>query len=128
MEEQSVAEKRAIRRFALQLPVVVKAVSDSGETLNAIAETRDVSSHGICFHCGSAMEPGAVIEFTVTLPAEVTMTEPISVQCRGKVVRVEKKEDGRFAVAAQIENYDFLASEQMQELVDDDDNDEPPTL
>ncbi len=34
---------------------------------------------------------GAAIEFTVTLPAEVTMTEPISVQCRGTVVRVEKR-------------------------------------
>lgn len=127
MEDPAViAEKRAIRRFALQLPVTVHAVSNSGETLQAVAETRDVSSHGICFHCGAEMERGAAIEFTVTLPAEVTMTEPISVQCRGTVVRVQKNEDGKFAVAAAIESYDFVAGKEEQNF--DAANDALPTL
>ena len=58
--------------------------------MQAAAETRDVSSHGICFYCDSAMEASSEIEFTVTLPTEVTMTEPICVRCSGKVVRVEE--------------------------------------
>ncbi len=116
MEYQTAAaEKRAIRRFAIQLPVTVNAVSSSGEVLQAMAETRDVSSHGICFlTCDAAMEPGAAIEFTVTLPTEVTMTEPINVQCRGTVVRVEKNLDGKFAIAATIESYEFVASDEEQ--------------
>ncbi len=127
MEDPAViAEKRAIRRFALQLPVVVNAVSDSGERLEAVAETRDVSSHGVCFHCNAEMQLGAGIEFTVTLPAEVTMTEPISVQCRGIVVRVQKNDDGRFAVAAAIENYDFVASNEDRIFATA--SDAPPSL
>ncbi len=50
----------------------------------------------------------SAIEFTVTLPTEVTMTEPICVRCSGTVVRVEESE-GRFAVAAEIDNYEFVA-------------------
>ena len=55
MEDEAVPDKRAIRRFALQLPVMLTAAA--GEPLLATAETRDVSSHGICFYCDSAIEP-----------------------------------------------------------------------
>ena len=58
------------------------------------------------------MEVGSEIEFTVTLPTEVTMTEPICVRCSGKVVRVEEA-GGRFAVAAEINNYEFVADEKQ---------------
>ncbi len=124
MEDISAEEKRAMRRFALQLPVTVTATS--GEPVLALAQTRDVSSHGICFYCDSAMEPESPIEFTLTLPAEITMTEPISVRCRGKVVRVDGDESGRFAIAAAIENYEFVANEDMQKVIPA--ADAPPTL
>lgn len=110
MEEEAAADKRAIRRFALQLPVTL---TTAGEP--ASAETRDVSSHGICFYSDAAMERESVIEFTVTLPTEVTMTEPISVRCRGKVVRVENAEPGgRFAIAAAIDSYEFVVNDDKQ--------------
>jgi hypothetical protein len=113
MEVETAQDKRAIRRFALQLPVTV--IATSGEAVTA--ETRDVSSHGICFYCDAAMEPDSVIEFTVTLPTEITMTEPISVRCRGTVVRVEKNQaGGNFAVAAEIKSYEFVASDEQQTL------------
>ena len=108
----SAQEKRAIRRFALQLPVTLTAAS--GEPLEAMAETRDVSSHGICFYCDAAMAPSSAIEFTVTLPAEVTMTEPICVRCNGTVVRVENNDGGgKFAIAAAIDSYEFVADEKQ---------------
>jgi hypothetical protein len=110
MEDEAVPDKRAIRRFALQLPVTLTAAA--GEPLLATAETRDVSSHGICFYCDSAIEPSSAIEFTVTLPTEVTMTEPICVRCSGTVVRVEQSK-GRFAVAAEINDYEFVADEKQ---------------
>jgi hypothetical protein len=103
-------DKRAIRRFALQLPVTVTAAS--GEQIKATAKTKDVSSQGVCFYCDSAMEHDTPIEFTLTLPTEVTMTEPISVRCRGKVVRVQSEvPGGKFAIAAAIESYEFVAEE-----------------
>ena len=116
MDDVSAHEKRAVRRFALELPVVVTAAA--GETLQATAKTRDVSSHGICFFCDATMEHDTPIEFTLTLPAEVTMTEPISVRCCGKVVRVEEDPVGaNFAIAAAIHSYEFVASDERQEYL-----------
>jgi hypothetical protein len=114
MGEESGQEKRAIRRFALQLPVTVTAAS--GEEVAASAKTKDVSSHGICFYCDSAMEANSEIDFTVTLPSEVTMTEPISVRCHGKVIRVDGNSTGSFQVAAAIETYEFVANDETEKI------------
>jgi hypothetical protein len=114
MEDKTAQEKRAIRRFALQLPVTVTAAA--GEEVKAEAKTKDVSSHGICFYCDSAMEQNSEIEFTVTLPSEVTMTEPINVRCLGKVVRVGGDAGGAFEVAAAIESYEFVADDDEQRI------------
>jgi hypothetical protein len=113
MQDESAKEKRAIRRFTLQLPVTVTA--RSGEVVQKNAETRDVSSHGICFYCDTALEKQSTIEFTVTLPTDVTMTEPISVRCRGTVVRVDGDgSDGKYAIAAAIDTYEFVANDENQ--------------
>lgn len=100
-------EQRATRRFPLKLPVSVK--SAIGE--EAPAQTRDVSARGVCFYLDSPqLEKGSSIEFTLTLPPEITMTESIRVRCRGKVVRIETAgTDGKTAIAAQIEKYEFLS-------------------
>lgn len=111
MPDASSSEKRAIRRFALQLPVTI--TGHSGESLQTAAESRDVSSHGICFFCDSEMEADSPIEFTLTLPSEITMSEPLSVRCSGKVVRVERQQSRKFAVAAAISNYEFLSEEEV---------------
>jgi PilZ domain len=115
MDDVTAQEKRAIRRFALQLPVTVTAAS--GEQVKATAQTKDVSSHGICFYCDAAMERGSAIEFTVTLPTEVTMTEAINVRCLGTVVRVDGKTAGKFAVAAVIDSYEFVADDDQQKII-----------
>ncbi len=112
MGDETGIEKRAIRRFALQLPVTL--TDASGEEL--AANTKDVSSHGVCFCCDSALEANSEIEFTVTLPAEVTMTEPISVRCHGKVVRVNGDASGSFQVAAAIETYEFVADDDTNKV------------
>jgi hypothetical protein len=45
----------------------------------------------------------------LTLPPEITLTESIRVQCKGRVVRVEdSSDDGRVGVAAVIDEYQFL--------------------
>ncbi|HZQ67881.1 MAG TPA: PilZ domain-containing protein [Terriglobales bacterium] len=101
-------EKRATRRFALRLPVSVN-YADNGSQEKA-AQTRDVSARGICFYVDSAIAEGSVIEFTLTLPPEITLTESIRVKCKGKVVRVDDSTpDGRVAVAAVIDEYEFLS-------------------
>ena len=67
--------------FLLALPLAAQEKS---------AETRDVSARGICFYLDSAIATGSPIEFTLTLPPEITLTESIRVRCKGKVVRVSE--------------------------------------
>ena len=100
-------EKRAARRFALHVPVSVSP--EDADNHAEVAQIRDVSARGICFFLDSAVSPGAPIGFTLTLPPEITLTESIRVQCKGRVVRVEdRSSDGKLAVAAVIEQYEFL--------------------
>src|ERR1700704_406840 len=100
-------DKRGTRRFALRLPVTVRYGENEQEQA---AQTRDVSARGICFYVDSSIEAGSPIEFTLTLPPEITLTESIHVRCKGKVVRVDGgTPDGKMAVAAIIDEYEFLS-------------------
>jgi len=103
-------EKRAARRFPLRLPVTVNHGENSEQ--HDVAQIRDVSARGICFFVQSSISQGSPIGFTLTLPPEITLTESIRVQCKGHVVRVENPaEGGQMAVAAVIEEYEFLAED-----------------
>ena len=100
-------DKRATRRFALRLPVSVHYGDDKAEHE---AQTRDVSARGICFYVDSAIQAGSAIDFTLTLPPEITLTESIRVRCKDRVVRVEGGAPAsKMAVAAVIDEYEFLA-------------------
>jgi hypothetical protein len=106
-ETQPEKDKRARRRFALRLPVSVRYPDAQQERT---AETRDVSARGVCFYADSAARAGTEIDFTLTLPPEITLTESIRIRCTGRVLRVESAPtDGQVAVAAVIEDYEFLA-------------------
>lgn len=106
-DAQQESNKRATRRFALRLPVTVRS-GDNGPERDA--QTRDVSARGICFYLDSAIQAGSNIDFTLTLPPEITLTESIRVRCKGRVLRVEGGPvNGKMAVAAVIEEYEFLA-------------------
>src|SRR5208282_337999 len=100
-------DKRATRRFALRLPVTVRYELNEQEHS---AQTRDVSARGICFYVDSAIQAGSAIDFTLTLPPEITLTESIRVRCKGRVVRVEGGTPAnKMMVAAVIDEYEFLA-------------------
>jgi hypothetical protein len=103
------AEKRSTRRFALRLPVSVNYQGNTGPAMSA--QTRDVSARGICFYLESPLATGSQIEFTLTLPPEITLTESIRVRCKGKVVRVDNNvsEANKVPVAAVIDEYEFLS-------------------
>ena len=74
------------------------------------AQTRDVSARGICFYLEAPLSVGSEIDFTLTLPPEITLTESIRVRCKGKVVRVDGAlADSKVPVAAVIDEYEFLA-------------------
>jgi hypothetical protein len=110
MAETQEKDKRSTRRFPLRLPVSVQYAE--GEEAHQ-AQTRDVSARGICFFVESGIQAGSPIDFTLTLPPEITLTESIRVRCKGRVVRVEGGVPaGKMAVAAVIEEYEFLTEGQ----------------
>ncbi len=99
-------DQRGTRRFALRLPVSVKF----GETLHETpAHTKDVSARGVFFFVDSPIEEGSRLEFTLTLPPEITLTDSIRVRCQGRVVRVDMPgQNNKVGIAAIIEHYEFL--------------------
>jgi hypothetical protein len=103
---QPQTEKRSTRRFSLELPVTVV---DSERSV-ATAQTRDVSSRGVYIYLDSEIAEGVPLEFVMTLPTEITLSDPIRVRCSGRVLRVEKNGD-RQGVAVSIERYDFMSEE-----------------
>ena len=105
-------EQRSMRRFTMQLPVQVK--SAAGEKNDeVIAVTKDVSARGVYIYLDSELAPDTAIEFTLTLPPEITMTQSIRVRCKGKVVRVDHDSPGKVGVAALIDHYQFLENDEV---------------
>jgi hypothetical protein len=101
------ANQRNTRRFALNLPLTVRTSEGSEATL---AATKDVSSRGVFFYVDADVAEGSAIEFTLTLPPEITLTECIKVHCTGKVVRVDSSDkSSKVGIAAAIEQYDIIS-------------------
>lgn len=102
-------ERRAARRFTMALPLTVRSQSPSG-TFEQLGQTRDVSFRGLYFLVAAQFEPGAEIDFVLTLPKEITLAGDVHIRCLGQVVRVEDL-NGRRGIAARIERYEFLPAQ-----------------
>jgi hypothetical protein len=105
MATKAQTDKRSTRRFSLALPMAVKVkTKDKGEIAS---ETRDVSARGVFFYMETAPAEGSEVEFTLTLPPEITLTEALRIHCSGRVVRIGKGQGKRFGIAAAIDKYDL---------------------
>jgi hypothetical protein len=108
---QAQHDKRGTRRFALQLPVSVR-FQDNDIAQELSAQTKDVSARGVLFFMDTPVAEGSKLDFTLTLPPEITLTESIRVKCRGRVVRVDQQAaPGKVGIAAVIEQYEFLGDQ-----------------
>jgi hypothetical protein len=105
---QDPSEQRSIRRFNMQLPVSVQS-QEGGVAIEGT--TRDVSARGIFIVLDSELAENSPLEFTLTLPPEITMTRSVSVRCKGKVLRVTRQATGSVGVVAMIDNYSFVPEE-----------------
>ena len=105
---QDPSEQRSIRRFNMQLPVTVQS-REGGETIEGT--TRDVSARGVFILLDSELAENSPLEFTLTLPPEITMTRSVRVHCTGKVLRVSRQATGAVGVVAMIDNYRFVPEE-----------------
>lgn len=103
--EQTI-ERRATRRFTMMLPVKVR-LPESGDGSERSGETRDVSYRGLYFLTEASVQPGAAIEFVLTLPQQITLAGDVHIRCYARVLRVEPR-NSRSGVAARIDRYEFL--------------------
>lgn len=109
------SERRTARRYDLSLPVVIRVPVEK-EPASRSGRTRDISTHGVYFLVDNELAPGAQLDLTMTLPAEVTGGTEVFIRATGKVVRVEKTPERgseRLGVAAVIERYDIVRSEAL---------------
>ncbi len=104
-------ERRTNPRFRIKLPLTVRWTTGSsvGE---AATESKDVSSKGVFFSLSKAVKKGAPVEILLTLPHEITLAGPVRVRCLGRIQRTQTTEEGMIGLAAAIERYEFLRSDE----------------
>ena len=105
------SDQRTIQRFDMKLPVTVK--SADGEAIEAT--TRDVSARGVFIQIDADLAPDSPLEFTLTLPPEITMTCSVRVHCTGRVLRTVRPKDGPVGIVAIIDNYKFVPEARASE-------------
>ena len=98
-------ERRAMRRFAMKLPALVRV---SGIPSEFQVETENVSARGLFFYLDRWLNVGARVEVTMDFPPQVTLSEPLRVKFFARVLRTEPQTLERVGVAAIIEQYEFL--------------------
>lgn len=106
-------ERRMARRYDLSLPVNVRLLINR-EPGSHSGHTRDISTRGVYFMMHKELSPGTELDFTLTLPAEITRGSEVFVRAHGRVVRVDKRRDDdheTIGVAAVIERYDIIRGE-----------------
>jgi len=81
-------ERRTARRYDLSLPVSVR-LPINREPGAHDGQTRDISTRGVYFIMAKDLAPGTEVDFTLTLPAEITRGTEVFVRAHGRVVRVE---------------------------------------
>ncbi len=75
--------------------------------MEKMAETENISANGVLFRMDADVPVGAAVDFTISLPADVTGSAvDVQVDCRGRVVR--SFADGeRRGVGVVIDEYRF---------------------
>jgi hypothetical protein len=103
-------DRRMAHRYDLSLPLHVRLPinRDPGPP---DGQTRNISTRGVYFMSRKEFAPGTEVDFTLTLPAEITRGTEVFVRVHGHVVRVDKRRDEdheTIGVAALIERYEFI--------------------
>ena len=89
-------------RFPLHLSASVKSQGSAYS-----AETENISANGVLFQVDADMPVGSMVDFTISLPADVVGADSdVQLDCRGRVVR-SFDEDGRHGVGVVIDEYRF---------------------
>ncbi len=97
------SEVQGAMRFPIKLPISVKSKTGESHT-----ESQNISANGVLFQMvDSEMPVGSMVDFTISLPADVVGAEAdVRLDCRGRVVR-SFEDSGRRGVGVVIDEYRF---------------------
>jgi hypothetical protein len=103
-------ERRAAQRFEVHVPVAI-----CFEERMLTGFTQDLSGRGIFFYSEAAIPVSAVVEFTFTMPSEITLGDSMPVRCRGRILRAESPQGGQHnGIAAQLDSYEYLPADDRE--------------
>ena len=95
-------DMQSAMRFPIKLPISLKSKSGDSAT-----ETQNISANGVLFQVDAEMPVGSMVDFTISLPADVVGADAdVQLDCRGRVVR-NFEEGGRRGVGVVIDEYRF---------------------
>ena len=95
-------DMQSAMRFPIKLPISVKSKSGESRT-----ESQNISANGVLFQMDSDMPVGSMVDFTISLPAEIVGADAdVQLDCRGRVVR-SSDDGGRRGVGVVIDEYRF---------------------
>jgi hypothetical protein len=102
-------DMQSAMRFPIKLPISVKSKAGERHT-----ETQNISANGVLFQMvDSEMPVGSMVDFTISLPADVVGAEAdVRLDCRGRVVR-SFEDSGRRGVGVVIDEYRFDRAERQ---------------
>lgn len=97
-------------RIPVELPVQIRWRGPAGIERFAQGKTESMSGNGLLILAPVQLRHDTPINFTVSLPAEVTHT-PMQLQCRGRVVR-QHRTGVPNGLGVVLDNYCLAASKQ----------------
>ncbi|HUG82399.1 MAG TPA: PilZ domain-containing protein [Bryobacterales bacterium] len=100
-------DRRKSHRYLLTLPC--RVVRARREAVELRGRTHNLSSKGAFFVVDGSVEPGAAIEFLVTLHQDRAENQEVCLRCRGHVIRLEEAvSKDQLGVAATIDRFQFI--------------------
>lgn len=106
-----IPERKGIRagtRIPVELPVEIRWKTQGGKEKFAEGKTQNMSGNGLFILAPVRLQHDTPIEFTVSLPPEVT-NSPVKLQCAGRVIR-QCREGEPAGLAVVIDEYCFAST------------------
>jgi PilZ domain len=101
-----VDEARTGKRFPVALPI---RLDGDDATAEPVGSTHDMSAAGVYLVLDRTMDPGSIITFVMTIPADaIGAPQDMTVRCTGRVIRSDPKGPRQNGVACVIDSYEFV--------------------
>ena len=109
-------DQRRFRRYSVNLPCTVKPkkARRGADRAALYTKTLDVSQGGLFFTAKADFKIGTRIECTLRLPIKSSRNTPVTIHCRGEIVRVVPLDSGAIGVGATIKSFKFSNPAQLQ--------------